>query len=186
MNDWHNSEAARSTSYSRSLSAAAAAAAVGITSRDRKADVMNIGSRLLNNSNPEVRKDAIKSLARIGGSNATFFIAKKINDLDPYVRAVACEALGCMRAHCEKNLLYDALLDRKVCVRCAAANALSYMGDKHGLAHIAKLLKIKGVHQLECLRSFNTITRSKNPLNKKGIEDALRWIKRNDQYLTRL
>ncbi len=131
---------------------------------------------LLNHSNAAIRISAIDALCYKRGLEAIQGIINRLNDSDYHVRIAACNALAKMRAHTAKRQLYDALCDTNPLVCCAAASALSIMGDKIGLPHVVKHLRTSGPYQLEALKSLNLITGCKFPLNRKGLEQALRWL----------
>jgi hypothetical protein len=139
--------------------------------------------QLLKHTDPAVREDAIRSLAKIGGADAASFIARCLDDLDANVRIAACLALGQMRAHGAKSNLYDVLTDRNAYVRCAGATALACMGDKYGLPAVVKLVCLKGRHQMEALRSFNQITAKTFPLTQSGLQEAIHWIDTHKKQL---
>lgn len=164
----------------QTLNAAAAAAALG--KRRSPLDIFRIIG-LLTNKDPLTREGAIKNLTGIGGREAADAIARRLADGDPRVRAAACHALAEMRALRHKAQLYDALYDRDVPVRCAAAAALARMGDNYGLTAVVKLLKNPGPHARQALQTLNLITNRKFPLSQKGHAEALRWIKYHHKHL---
>jgi HEAT repeat protein len=172
-------EIARRELRSRTLDAAAA---VTCSQGGGRGDIAKI-THLLYHNDPLVREGAIKNLARLSLRELAPHIKQSLNDGDFRVRAAACCALGQMRAIAAKPKLYDALNDREPLVRCAAAVALADMGDKYGLSHVARLVCIKGKHQMEALQAFNQITRRKFPLTKKGIKQAIHWCRLQSKSL---
>ncbi len=174
MDKYQEREIVRRHVRDKHLTAAAAAAVLG--GRRSSGDSLNI-IRLLGNSDPEVRKGAIRNLAGVGGTSAQTAIAGRVGDSDPGVRVEACRALGRLRAHQAKRQLYDVLGDRHGEVCCAAAEALAAMGDKHGLPYVARLVCTSGIHQIPALRCFCQITGQKFPLNSRGLAEAIGWIR---------
>jgi len=62
-------------------------------------------------------------------------------------------------------------------VRCAAAWALSVMGDNVGLDTMFQLLRQRGEHVFPTLRALNQMTRQNFSLNAEGVEAACRWLR---------
>ncbi len=158
----------------QALVAAAAAGALGQKLGPSEAAKV-IG--LLRSADPQIREDAMCTLARYGGRQYVGYITKCLNDSDIRVRVEACRTLGEMRAHVAKGDLYDALQDNNAYVRCAAAEALARMGDKSGTLVVARLICITGPHQIEAVRTYNLITgRRFNPTDR-GVKEAADWIR---------
>ena len=158
----------------RSVTAAAAVGAWG--GRGVSSDIRNV-IRLLNSSDSRVREAAIHALVHLGGKDVAVHVSRCLNDSNVQVRVVACKALGQMRALSVKPRLHDALNCSNVLVRCAAAAALAQMGDNYGLSCVARLVCVKGVHQLEAVRTLSSITGQKFRPNKHGVAEAIRWIR---------
>jgi HEAT repeat protein len=174
MDKYQEREISRKYLRDRNLNAAAAAM-LGA----RRQGVAAAGNiiQLLNNSDPEVRRGAIKNLVLVGGQMVVAAIVRRLNDPNLMVRVEACTALGMMRAHAAKSQLYDVLVDRNCEVCCAAAEALANMGDKHGLPYVAKWVCTSDGHQIQALRCFSQITRQRFMLNPRGLKEAIRWIR---------
>ena len=160
----------------RSTTLTAAAAAEALGKRLSNIEAVKVAG-LLKGTDPAVRQRAVSTLGRLGGKDTVPFIAHALNDSDIHVRIEACNALGLRRAHAAKSKLYDAIHDRNALVRCAAAVALACMGDKYGLPSVAKLVCLKGRHQIDAVRALNKITRHDFRINQGGIAEAIRWIK---------
>ena len=158
----------------RAVTAAAAAGALG--GRLGSGDIFNV-TRLLSSGDPKVRQAAIQALVRFGGQDAAAQLSRCLNDSSVQVRIEACKALGQMRAHSAKARLYDALSCRDALVRCAAAAALAKMGDSYGLSCVARLVCVKGTHQLEAVRTLSLMTGHKFRPNKLGVAEAIRWVR---------
>lgn len=180
MDERHKRDSVRQQFRRQTLTAAAAATL--IPGRSRRADALKV-TRLLYNSDPVIRIGAIENLTRIGGPDVIAHITQALNDRDPRVRTEACRALGNLRALTAKNKLYDALTDRSADVRCAAAVALADMGDKYGLPIVARLVCTAGAHQINALRALRHITRQKFSLTRRGLKEAIRWLKLRQKYL---
>ena len=159
---------------SATLTAAAAAGALG--KRLSSVEAVKVAG-LLKGRDPAVRQRAVSTLGRLGGKDAVHFITQALNDSDIQVRIEACNVLGLRRAHAAKSKLYDAVHDRNASVRCAAAAALACMGDKYGLPSVAKLVCLKGRHQIDAVRALNKITGHHFRVNQSGTAEAIRWIK---------
>lgn len=159
----------------RALSGAAALGGLG--KRLSSVDALKI-IRLLRSGDPEMRQNAINTLARYGGRDTIIHIARCLHDANIKVRVEACNALGEMRAHDSKAKLYDALGDKDPFVVCAAASALVCMGDKQGLPAVARLVFSDGPHRSEAIRTLNKLTRQDFRANERGIKDARKWIRR--------
>lgn len=164
----------RTPDQQRRLNAVDAAAI--LSDRCSVAEIIKVAC-LLNHPDTMVREGAVNALIRIGGSDAASQVARLVTDPDAHMRAVACEALGRMRALAEKNKLYDSLNESDPYVRCAAAAALRAMGDTSGLPTVITLLRSKGKHQIAALRGLNEITGKGFSLTRRGIQEALRWIR---------
>ena len=158
----------------RSVTAAAAAGV--LSGRLGSRDILKV-TRLLNSSDPKIRQAAIQSLVHFGGQDTAAHVSRCLNDPNLKVRIEAYKALGLMRAHSFKGRLYDALSCSEVLVRCAAAEALAQMGDRYGLPCVARLVCVKGKHQLEALRTLSFITGHKFRPNKLGVAEAIRWVR---------
>ncbi len=161
---------------SQSLTAAAAAGSLGkkLSTNDAASVI-----RLLKSADPQAREKAIQTLAKYGQKEIIPHIARCLRDPDIKIRVEACRALGDMRAHNCKSKLYDALQDKDPYVVCAAAGALSRMGDKQGLEPIAKLVIKNGTYRSEAIRTLNLLTGQDFRANEHGIKEAIRWIKFN-------
>ena len=154
-----------------------AAAAAAIQMKTSPRDNLRKMSRLLYNPDPIVRTDAVRKMVDTGSREAIPHINQLLNDRDFRVRMEICTGLGKLRAFQAKNKLYDAISDRNIEVRCAAAAALADMGDKYGLPHIIRLVSTKGDHQLKALRALCHITGQKFSINPRGLKEAIRWLK---------
>ena len=172
-------------SYARRQTLSGAAAAAVLTNLNHSVGMAGL-LRLLADSDPAVRENAIRNLAASRQRGAIEAIARCINDRDVRVRTAACRALGELRAHQFKAKLYDALGDKDAGVRCTAAAALGRMGDKYGLPFVAKLVTVRGRHQYQAVRALNSITGEKFPVNDHGLSAAIRWVKSHRRYLRRL
>ena len=164
----------KSASQSQTLVAAAAAGALGKGLGIPEA--MQVVS-LLKCRDPKVREEAVNTLARYGGREYVSYIAGALRDSDIKVRVEACKALGHLRAHAAKRELYDAVQDRNAYVRCAAASALGRMGDSYGLPYIARLVCIKGQHQVTALQAYNLLSGRHFRLDAHGVTEAVKWIR---------
>ena len=160
-----------------------AAAAAILQPRSAPRDNLLKMSRLLYNSDPLVRSDAVRKMVALNSREAIPHITQLLNDQDYRVRREVCTALGKLRAFQVKNKLYDALSDRNAEVRCAAAAALAEMGDKYGMPHIVRLVCTKGNHQITALKALRQITGQKFALTPRGIKEAIRWIKLRKKIL---
>ena len=153
-----------------------AAAAAAIQMKTSPRDNLLKMSRLLYNPDPIVRTDAVHKMVDTGSREAIPHICQLLNDRDFRVRMEICTGLGKLRAFQAKNKLYDAISDRNIEVRCAAAAALADMGDKYGLPHIIRLLRTSGPHKIKALKALCQITGQKFSLNPRGVKEAIRWI----------
>ncbi len=160
-----------------------AAAAAALQMRTSPRDNLLKLSRLLYNSDPVVRSDAVRKMVDAGSRDAIPHISQLLNDRDFRVRMEVCAGLGKLRALQAKSKLYDALSDRNIEVRCAAAAALADMGDKYGLPEIIRILHTTGSHQIKALKALCRITGQKFPLNWRGVKEAIRWIKLRKKIL---
>jgi len=180
MDRYYQNDRIRRHVNRQTLTAAAAAALQ--PNRAPRENLLKM-SRLLYNSDPLVRTEAVRKLVAIGSREAIPHITQLLNDRDFRVRLEVCSALGKLRAFQAKNKLYDALSDRNSEVRCAAAAALADMGDKYGLPHIIRLVSTKGDHQLKALRALCHITGQKFSLNPRGLKEAIRWLNLRKKFL---
>lgn len=181
MRESHNQNLNRGQGVqSRTLSAAAALGSLG--RRLSSFEALKV-IRLLKSGNPEVRENAINTLYKHGGPDTVIHIARCLLDANIKVRIEACRALGEMRAHSAKAKLYDAVEDRNHLVVCAAASALSRMGDKHGLPAVCKLIFIEGRHRSDAIRALNMITGHDFRANEYGIKEARNWIRRKKDQI---
>ncbi len=131
---------------------------------------------LCDDTDPEVRISAIKTLAQHRGNDAIQTIKHRINDSSAKVRTAACKALGELRVHQAKIQLYDALNDRDHMVSCTAAEALAFMGDNMGLNTVKKLIIQPGPHRWTALRTLNKLTGRDYPINENGLQKAIDWV----------
>jgi hypothetical protein len=53
------------------------------------------------------------------------------------------------------------------------------MGDKKGLSPVAKLVCIRGKHQVEAVNTLNYLTNKRFGLTALGINEAIKWIAAN-------
>ena len=51
------------------------------------------------------------------------------------------------------------------------------MGDNYGLSCVARLVCVKGTHQLEAVRTLSLMTGHKFRPNKHGVAEAIRWVR---------
>jgi HEAT repeat protein len=155
---------------------AATTAAVLLTNHHRQGDIPRFWS-MLNDADPMVREGAVQSLVEVGGRDCIARISRMVEDVSPAVRVAVCKALGLLRAHSSKEALYDCLEDRDWKVQCAAAWALSVMGDQVGADVVYELLQQKGEQQYYALRTLNEITGQRFTVNSEGVKSARRWYK---------
>ncbi|HZS40372.1 MAG TPA: HEAT repeat domain-containing protein [Polyangia bacterium] len=88
---------------------------------------------------PEVRFQAIASLAQLDAARAAPLVRAALDDVDAKVRAQACAALGDARDRGSADALAR-LLDDAPDVRHEAALALARMGDRRGAAWLVEAL----------------------------------------------
>jgi HEAT repeat protein len=86
----------------------------------------------LTHSDPTIRRNAARSLGRIGepAASAIAQIVSQLNDPDASVRSHAAEALGALHAAEAIPNLVQALADSEAVVRQQAVRALGEMKDK--------------------------------------------------------
>ena len=132
--------------------------------------------RFLKHNDPLIRQDALKVLARFPNPMTHPFIGRCLTDTSLFVRVEACLAIGRLKIHKLKGKLYDILLSKNPLVICAAATALAQMGDKKGLAYVAKLVCIRGKHQIEAVKTLNIVATKRFSLTQSGVKEATRWI----------
>jgi HEAT repeat protein len=92
-------------------------------------DAINYLTGALANSDPRVRKEAVRSLAKVGGRDAETLVVGMLADGDPGVRAASCQALGVLKASRSVKPLVDALKDESFDVQVESLRALGQIGD---------------------------------------------------------
>jgi len=152
--------------------------AVSIGRRMENSDALTI-VRFLKHNDPTIRQEALKVLARFSNQITHPYIGKGLTDTNLFVRIEACRAIGRLKIHTLKEKLYDLLLTKSPLVVCAAAMALAQMGDKKGLSPVAKLVCIRGKHQVEAVNTLNYLTNKRFGLTAVGINEAIKWIAAN-------
>ncbi|MBI4614887.1 MAG: HEAT repeat domain-containing protein [Planctomycetes bacterium] len=95
---------------------------------------------LIEESNSNVAKWAVESLASLGAPEAVPRLATLVDHADWGVRALAIEALGRLQAHEFSDLVAGKLTDPEHVVRNYAIHALQAMGSREHAGRIASLL----------------------------------------------
>jgi beta-lactamase regulating signal transducer with metallopeptidase domain/HEAT repeat protein len=121
-------------------SAAPAAAPSSLSQQDRDAVVEGM-REALKDADPEMREQAIFTLAQIGGPRATEAIVSAMNDQNSGVREKAAWALGMRRGEGLVEALIAALHDTSAGVRENAAWALGLRGDARSVDALAAALR---------------------------------------------
>jgi HEAT repeat protein len=92
----------------------------------------------LANGDSRVRKEAVLSLAKVGGPDAEMLLIGMLDDRDPGVRAKTCQALGNLKSTRALKPLLELLKDASPDVQVESLQALGQIGDPGAVRPVVK------------------------------------------------
>jgi HEAT repeat protein len=105
-------------------------------------------SKALSHNDQRVRKEAIKAIASIGGTDIIPHLRTAINDADPSIRITAARTLGNLKTESAKKVLLEEVsrkdfLDREFSEKKEFYDAITHWYDKEVKDFLFKTLKKK-------------------------------------------